>query len=105
VVSFWDQVERSFRQRGVLLDRQQPGAGDPYQARGLRPLHDPVEMSEILAGSCLEDAASDFRVDRIAGTEQRHEMTGIRQADTPGLGELAARTDPGQERTNLNGEF
>jgi hypothetical protein len=30
-----DEVERSFRERGVLLDRHQPGAADPYQARGL----------------------------------------------------------------------
>jgi hypothetical protein len=92
-----DQVERPLRERGVLPDRHQLGAADPYQARGLRPLHDPVEMSEILAGSCREDPAADFRVDPVAGTEQLHEMAGIRQADAPGLGELASRTDPCQE--------
>ena len=45
------------------------------------------------------------RVDRVAGTEQLHEMAGVRQADAPGLGELASRTDPGHERANLTGEF
>src|ERR1700735_3604911 len=62
-------------------------------------------MSEILAGSCLEDPAADFRVDRVAGTEQLHEMAGVRQADASGLGELASRNDPGQERANLTGDF
>jgi hypothetical protein len=62
-------------------------------------------MSEILTGSGLEDPAADFRVDRVAGTEQLHEMAGIRQADAPGRGELASRTGPGQERADLTGEF
>ena len=75
-----------------FLDRYQPVAADPDQARGLRPLHDPVEMCEVLARPCLEDPPADVRVDRVAGIEQFHEAAGVRQADAPGRGELAPRT-------------
>jgi hypothetical protein len=54
-------------------------------------------MSELLAGFGLEDPAADLRVDRVAGTEQLHQMAGIRHAEAPGRGQLAFRTDPGQE--------
>src|SRR5690242_21691830 len=76
----------------AFLDRYQPVAADPDQARGLRPLHDPVAMCEVLARPCLEDPPADVRVDRVAGIEQFHEAAGVRQADAPGRGELAPRT-------------
>jgi hypothetical protein len=62
-------------------------------------------MSELLAGFRLEDPATDLRIDRVAGTEELHQVTGVRQADAPGRGQLASRTDPGQERTDLADEW
>ena len=62
-------------------------------------------MSEILTGPGLEDPAADFRVDRVAGTEQLHQMAGVRQSDTPGRGELAPRAGPGQECADPHDEF
>jgi hypothetical protein len=98
------QVQRPTGQGGVLLHRHKPGAADPDQPGGLRPLDDPGEVSEFLAGFGLEDPVADLRVDRVAGAEQFHQVAGVRQPDPAGLGELAPRTHPCHERADLPGQ-
>src|SRR5689334_24514012 len=80
----------------AFLDRYQPVAADPDQARGLRPPHDPVEMCEVLARPCLEDPPADGRVDRVAGIEQFHEAAASARPMRPVA--VSLRPGPAQAR-------
>ncbi|MFF7098126.1 hypothetical protein ACFY9A_37940 [Streptomyces rubradiris] len=95
------QTGRVLNQVCVLPHRQQAPPFDPYQAGGLRPSQQVLEVPHIGTGAHAEMVVGDVGELVVTGLQDLDQMTGVGQAQVPGRGQRPARADPAHQAPQL----